>query len=712
MSSSRDAWVWREVVWPRPFDIAVGVDLLDRLASDRNPGVIGWEARACKGRVRYLVGTHASDIDELVSSLRGLVPRLTVTKAFARRDVLRAGRVTVSHPALALNTERTSAVVRSTLAALVSVHHKDEAVIQVLLGARSTPGLGSRTETDPRATWVDVLRGSVPQATTEARRRMHVKRGMHGFACTIRIGVASGEDGTARSLIRHIVGGLRVADAAGVHIGMTPEAPDALNQVKRPWRWPLHLSAPERACLMAWPLGEEDLPGQPGKHPRVLTLGRPLKTRGRDFGVTAGHDARTLGISAEDSLHHTVLLGPTGAGKSTAMLSLIEADMKAGRGVLVIDPKVDLTNDVLARVPEGRKKDVVVIDPMSSSPVGLNPLAAASRNPEQVTDGIVAVFRELFADSWGPRTQDVLTSAVLTLARHPGSTLVQLPALLSDAGLRRHLTKGLRDPVGLESFWASYEAMSVPQRAQVIAPVMNKLRQFLLRPSLRNILGQADPGFDLGDLLTKRKIVLVSLNKGIVGSEGARLLGALVVSQLWPLILARASVAHRPIVSVYIDEVQDYLALPTDLADALAQARSLGVGFTLAHQYRNQLPPALRSGIDANARNKIVFGLNSGDATDMAKMAPDLEMQDFMLLPRFGVYASLLSDGHATGWVSGVTTAPGAVTSDPVELRALSARLYGREAKTIAKEIEASIGVDDADTGPDDVIGRRPRRQP
>jgi len=65
---------------------------------------------------------------------------------------------------------------------------------------------------------------------------------------------------------------------------------------------------------------------------------------------------------------------------------------------------------------------------------------------------------------------------------------------------------------------------------------------------------------------------------------------------------------------VYIDELQDYLTLPTDLSDALAQARGLGVGLTMAHQYREQLPPDIRAGIDANARNKIVFGLNAADA--------------------------------------------------------------------------------------------------
>ena len=158
------------------------------------------------------------------------------------------------------------------------------------------------------------------------------------------------------------------------------------------------------------------------------------------------------------------------------------------------------------------------------------------------------------------------------------------------------------------------------------------MRQFLFRPGLRGILGQSHPKFQLTDLFSQRKIVLVPLNRGTVGAESARLLGSLVVGLSWTLALSRATVApeRRHLVSLYIDELQDYLTLPTDLSDALAQARGLGVGITMAHQYRAQLPYEIRAGIDANARNKIIFGLNASDAREIATMAPGLEALDFI----------------------------------------------------------------------------------
>jgi hypothetical protein len=107
------------------------------------------------------------------------------------------------------------------------------------------------------------------------------------------------------------------------------------------------------------------------------------------------------------------------------------------------------------------------------------------------------------------------------------------------------------------------------------------------------------------------------------------------------------------LVSIYIDELQDYLSLPTDLSDALAQARGLGVGMTLAHQYRGQLPPEIKAGVDANARNKIVFGLNGTDAKEMSHLLPGLEPEDFMLLPRYQIYANIMQDRRQTGWIQG-----------------------------------------------------------
>ena len=265
--------------------------------------------------------------------------------------------------------------------------------------------------------------------------------------------------------------------------------------------------------------------------------------------------------------------------------------------------------------------------------------------------------------------------------------MLWLQPLLTDSNFRRKITSQIKDRVGLMPFWNEFESLSDLQRQQWIAPVANKLRQFTLRSGLRNVLGQARPKFSLTDLFAQRKIVLVPLNRGVVGSESARLLGSLIVGLTWTLALSRANLPpeRRHLVSVYIDELQDYLSLPTDLSDALAQARGLGVGMTLAHQYRDQLPTEIRAGIDANCRNKIVFGLNSKDAKDMAAMAPELTAEDFMALPRYQIYTSFQQNGRNTGWVMGRTLPPTPALRDPSVLYAKSMESYG----TLAEETEA-----------------------
>ena len=203
------------------------------------------------------------------------------------------------------------------------------------------------------------------------------------------------------------------------------------------------------------------------------------------------------------------------------------------------------------------------------------------------------------------------------------------------------------------------------------------------------MLGQSEPKFSLADLFLKRKVVLVPLNRGLVGAESARLLGSLIVGLTWSLALTRANIApeKRHIVSIFIDELQDYLALPTSFSDALAQARGLGVGYTVAHQYRGQLPPDIKAGIDANTRNKIVFGLNSDDAKDMAAQAPELEALDFMTLPRYQIYATFQCGGRSTGWISGKTLPPEPALRMAAELKAESAKRYGVPAEQTEKTL-------------------------
>ena len=717
--------VWHQLRFALPLAQDTALGLVERILADSSLGRVVLELRASGGQATWAVGSSAGE--RLVSVVRELVPGCRVSRGFSRPAVSQAVVVSARPLGALLAAERLAAVVRAVLAALAVTAEDEELVVQLQLGRRFSPQALGRVE--PQG-WLELLGlVPIPSLSGERGRRMRAQVWRHRAAASLRLGVRAASPLRQRVLLQGLLGALRLVEGPGVRLRARTEHPAKLNGVRRPWRAGLELGAGETVAMAGWPVGEGALPATPSAHPRVLPLPQARETQRAFATGVADQAGERLGISIGDALYHTVLLGPTGAGKSTALAHLALADIHAGRGVLLIDPKTDLVADILARIPEQRRGDVVVIDPTSSRPVGINPLARAQAarsgalsssvvgggvlgggaSPELVADTVLATFKGVFAESWGVRVEQVLSAALVTLARTPGATLVDLPLVLTNTAYRQRLIAASgADPLGTGQFWAAYEALSEAQRQQWVGPVLTRLQPFLIRPHLRATLGQAAPSFDLGEVFTRRRIVLVSLNKGVLGAESARLLGSLLVGQLWPLILARAAVepSRRHVVSVFIDEVQDYLSLPGSLADALAQARSLGAAFHLAHQYRGQLPAALKAGIDANARNKIIFSLSAADAAELARQAIDLEAADFQLLPRFGVYVRTMHHGRENPWCQAATLPPTPPVQDALALRASSQARYGQDAAQVEAALLARIGQNGStpgDTSGDDV---------
>lgn len=201
--------------------------------------------------------------------------------------------------------------------------------------------------------------------------------------------------------------------------------------------------------------------------------------------------------------------------------------------------------------------------------------------------------------------------------------------------------------------------------------------------------------------------MVVNLNQGLLGAGAARLLGTLLISQLWQHLLARQAepAERRQIVSVYIDEVQAFLAgLPGSLADALAQARSLGAAFHLAHQYRGQLSTEMMQAVETNTRSKVYFALSATDAAAAARLAPELEAADFQLLAQYQAYATVMHQERRSGWFSLATQPAPPAVRDPALLYAASHARYGIPAEQTEAELIALTGastptaVDDADS--------------
>ncbi len=212
--------------------------------------------------------------------------------------------------------------------------------------------------------------------------------------------------------------------------------------------------------------------------------------------------------------------------------------------------------------------------------------------------------------------------------------------LLSDDAFRRRLMGGVTDHE-LAATWAWFEGQSDAARAEMVSPLANKLAAFTLRRKLRAVVGQSKSALDFDAALRERRIILVSLQKALIGEDAARLIGSCILAELWAAIQRRAALpqSQRPVASVMVDEAQDFLRLPVALGDAVAQSRGLGVGWTVAHQNLGQLPADLRAAVLANLRSKVVFQTTADDARAFAReLAPHVDASD---LQGLAAYAGL-----------------------------------------------------------------------
>ena len=386
--------------------------------------------------------------------------------------------------------------------------------------------------------------------------------------------------------------------------------------------------------------------------------------------------ARTVGVTVPDARQHFHIMGATNSGKSTLMARMILDDIRAGRGVLVLDPKGDLVGDLLDRLPLAAANRLFLIDPTDSGPrPSLNVLAHG--DPELMVDNIVGIFRRLFASSWGPRTDDVLRAACLTLvatARDRPPTLSDVSQLLSDKTFRAARTAGLaeRGHRVLDHFWLSFADLSVQSQTAVTAPLQNKLRAFLLRKFVSDVIAQPRSTIDLSRVLDGG-ICLVRLPKGVLGEDTMRLLGSFILAAAWHTTTARASRPEhaRPDAAIYLDEAHNFLHLPYSLEDMLAEARAYRVSFNLAHQNLAQLPKDLAEGISTNARNKVFFTCSPEDARTLAAhTGPLLSDHDLAHLGAYQAAARLTSNSeHVRAFTMRTRPAP-----DPIFGRADAVR--------------------------------------
>ncbi len=367
--------------------------------------------------------------------------------------------------------------------------------------------------------------------------------------------------------------------------------------------------------------------------------------------TTFRNQARKFGIKLDDRRRHMYLIGKTGMGKSTVQENMIVEDIRAGRGVAVVDPHGDLVEKVIEYIPSNRINDVVYFNPADMEyPIAFNVVEQVDPHLRHlVASGLIGVFQKLWADSWGPRLEYILRNAILAILDYPGSTLLAVTRMLSDKAFRKKVIDKIQDPV-VKAFWVQEFAGYADKFAsEAVSPIQNKVGQFLSSSLIRNIVGQVKSSIDMRDIMDNNKILLLNLSKGRIGEDNSKLLGAMMITKIQLAAMSRVDIpeSERKDFYLYIDEFQNFST--ESFANILSEARKYRLSLIMAHQYIEQLDETVRAAVFGNVGTLVVFRVGATDAEELVKeFTPTFTEEDIVNLPKYEMYLKLMIDGIAS----------------------------------------------------------------
>ncbi len=388
------------------------------------------------------------------------------------------------------------------------------------------------------------------------------------------------------------------------------------------------------------------------------------------FAKTTFRNSMTkFGIKTDDRRRHVYVIGKTGMGKTTLLENFILSDIYAGHGCCYVDPHGDTAEKMIDYIPSWRINDVVYFNPADVDfPIGFNILEAVSeRHKHLVASGMMGVFKKIWENMWSSRMEYILNNTILALLDNQGQTLLGINRMLSEVDFRNRIVGNVTDPV-VKTFWLKeFAAYNDKYAQEAVAPIQNKIGQFLSASVIRNMVAQVKSTIHIREIMDEGKIFIVNLSKGRIGEDNSRLLGGLLITKLQLSAMERVDIPEkdRRDFFLYVDEFQNFAV--ESFAGILSEARKYRLCLTMAHQYIAQLTDEVREAVFGNVGTIISYRVGSPDALYMEKeFTPRFLPEDVINLPKYNVYLKLLIDG--------VTSLPfSAITLPPISQRTESA---------------------------------------
>jgi len=357
---------------------------------------------------------------------------------------------------------------------------------------------------------------------------------------------------------------------------------------------------------------------------------------------------RPVYLSDDDRRRHLYIIGKTGTGKTELLRNLILQDIRAGKGVCLIDPH-DLAEDLLQYIPPERAEEVIYFDPSDTDrPMGLNMLEAETEDQKHmVTTAIINLMYKLY-DPYktgiiGPRFEHAIRNAMLTVMSEPGSTFVEVVRCLTDANFVQELLPKVTDPM-VRRYWTDQIAQTADfHKSEVLDYIVSKFGRFVTNKVMRNIIGQSKSAFDFRKVMDEGNILIINLAKGKIGEENSNFLGLVLVPKILAAAMSRADVPEekRRDFHLYVDEFQNF-ATP-DFAQILSEARKYRLNLTVANQFIGQVEEEIKNAVFGNIGTILAFRVGVTDANYLQReFQPTFQEDDLLNIERFHVYVKTI----------------------------------------------------------------------
>ncbi len=372
-----------------------------------------------------------------------------------------------------------------------------------------------------------------------------------------------------------------------------------------------------------------------------------------ELGVAHVREKKLLvGVAHADRFRHAYMIGKTGVGKSTLYQNMALQDIRAGCGVVFVDPHGEAIDYLLSVIPQNRIDDVVLFDPSNvETPTGMNLLEW--RTPDEkdfLVSEAIQIFYKIFDPEQtgviGPQFEHWMRSAALTVMAQPGGgTLLDIPRLFVDRQYERQAVSHVTDPAVLD-FWDRQMAKTSDfHRSEMLNYFSSKFGRFVSNATMANIIGQQSSAFSIADAIANEKIVLINLCKGKIGETNSQMLGLILMAKLQAAVLGRAALPEslRAPCYLYVDEFQNVL---TDaFISMMSESRKYGLAVHLTNQYIEQLPEKIRGAVLGNVGTFICFQVGAADAAFLkTEMAP-IDEGDLQNVPLHSFYLKGVMNG-------------------------------------------------------------------